>query len=84
VVRVSARQVPPNFVIDDRKGNGFAISDQNGTQEASMGAFTDGSLAGFNVVDPNNIDRFSAYLTTLNGMNVDTRDQNGNVTGHLP
>ena len=29
-----------------------------------MGAFTDGSLTGFNIVDPNNFDRFSAYLTT--------------------
>jgi hypothetical protein len=49
-----------------------------------MGAFTDGSLAGFNVVDTNNIDRYPAYLLTPGGIFVDTRDANGNVTGHLP
>jgi hypothetical protein len=57
--RVSASQVTPNFVNSaGRGGNAFVIWDQNGLEEASMGAATDGSLAGFNVVDPNNIDRF--------------------------
>ncbi len=85
VTRVSAAQVQPDFADNaGRKGNAFVIWDQNGLEEASMGAFTDGSLTGFNIVDPNNFDRFSAYLTTQNGMNLGTRDQNGNVTGHLP
>lgn len=85
VVRVSAAQVPPDFVNQKGgKGNAFAIWDPNGLQQVGMGAFTDGSLAGFDVVDPNNIVRLSAFLTPQNGMNVDTRDQNGNVTGHLP
>jgi hypothetical protein len=85
VLRVSAvQQVATEVDSAGRQGNGFAIWDPNGLQEASTAAFIDGSLAGFNVVDPNNIDRFSVYLTTQNGLNLDTRDQNGNVTGHLP
>jgi hypothetical protein len=84
VTRLSAAQTPPTLINGQgRRGNGFVVWDSNGLQEASMGAFTDGSLAGFNVVDPNNIDRLSAYLFQ-NSMNVDTRDANGNVTGHLP
>jgi len=84
MTRVSAAQVQPDFVDpQDRRGNAFVLWDPNGLQQASMSAFTDGSLAGFNVVDPNNIDRLSAYLY-MNSMNVDTRDANGNVTGHLP
>jgi len=85
ILRVSAvQQVTDELNPANRKGNGFAIWDPNGLQEASMAAFIDGSLVGFNVVDPNNIDRFSVYLTTQNGLNLDTRDQNGTVTGHLP
>jgi len=84
VTRVSAAQLPPTFVSgQNRSGNAFAIWDSLGRQEASMGAFANGSLAGFNVVDANNVDRLSAYLFQ-NSMNVDTRDSNGNVTGHLP
>jgi hypothetical protein len=84
VLRVSAvQQITTEIDSAGRKGNGFAIWDPNGLQEASMAAFIDGSLAGFNVVDPNNIDRISAYLYQ-NVVNVDTRDGSGNVTGHLP
>jgi hypothetical protein len=84
VLRVSAvQQITTEIDSAGRKVNGFAIWDPNGLQEASMAAFIDGSLAGLNVVDPNNIDRLSAYLYQ-NVMNVDTRDGSGNVTGHLP
>jgi hypothetical protein len=84
VTRVSAAQVPPTFSdAQHRAGNAFVIWDPNGLQQASMSAFTDGSLAGFNVVDTNNLDRFSAYLFQ-NSMNVVTRNANGVVTGHLP
>jgi hypothetical protein len=84
VTRVSAAQVPPTFSdAQNRAGNAFVLWDSQGRQEASMSAFVNGALAGFNVVDANNVDRFSAYLFQ-NSMNVDTRDGNGNVTGHLP
>jgi len=84
VTRVSAAQVPPTFSdAQHRAGNAFVLWDPNGLQQASMSAFTDGTLAGFNVVDTNNLDRLSAYLFN-NSMNVITRDANGNVTGHLP
>jgi hypothetical protein len=84
VIRVSAAQVEPDFVDpQNRRGNAFVLWDPNGLQQASMSAFTDGSLAGFNVVDTNNLDRLSAYLFQ-NSMNVVTRNANGVVTGHLP
>jgi hypothetical protein len=41
------------------------------------------SIAGFNVVDRNNIDRLSAYLSA-NVMALETRDSGGNVTGSVP
>jgi hypothetical protein len=85
VVRVSAAQVPADFVNSaDHRGNAFVIWDQNGLQQAAMGAFVDGSLAGFDTFDPNNQLRLGAFLTTANGMNIDTYDASGNVTGHLP
>lgn len=83
VLRVSAAQLPADFSQHGRSGNGFAIWDPSGLQQASMSAYTDGSLAGFNVVDENNIDRMSAYLTGT-GMQIITRDSNGTVTGSLP
>jgi hypothetical protein len=85
VVRVSAAQTPPDFVNpQNHRGNGFVVWDSNGLQQAGMAAFDDGSLAGFDIFDPNNVPRFTAFLTTQNGMNVDTFDANGNLTGHLP
>jgi len=47
---------------EGRIGNGFVIRDSNGQQRAAMFAFTDDSLAGFNVVDKNNRDRFEVNL----------------------
>jgi hypothetical protein len=85
VVRVSAAQVPPDFVNPQNgRGNAFVIWDSHGLQQASMGAFVDGSVAGFETVDPNNVIRLAEFLTTQNGMNIDTFDANGNLTGHLP
>jgi hypothetical protein len=85
VLRVSAAQVPADFVNSaDHRGNAFVIWDQNGLQQAGMGALADGSLAGFDTFDPNNQLRFGAFLTPTGGMNVDTYDGSGNVTGHLP
>ncbi len=49
-----------------------------------MAALDDGSLAGFDTFDPNNVLRYAAFLTTQNGMNVYTFDANGNVTAHMP
>ena len=85
VLRVSAAQVPANFVNSaGHSGNAFVLWDQNGQQQAAMAALDDGSLAGFDTFDPNNQLRFGAFLTPTNGMNVDTYDASGNVTGHLP
>jgi hypothetical protein len=85
VVRVSAAKVPADFVNSaGHSGNAFVIWDQNGLQQASMGALNDGSLAGFDILDPNNQLRFGAFLTTAHGMNVDTYDAQGNITGHIP
>lgn len=84
MLRVGAIQVPPGTETGpNRQGNGFAVFDSHQMQEASMAAFADGSLAGFNVVDTANIDRFSAYLDQT-GMNLKIRDANGNVLTHLP
>jgi hypothetical protein len=85
VVRVSASQVPPDFVnAQNHRGNAFALWDANGLQQAAMAALDDGSLAGFDTIDPNNVVRLAAFLSTQNGMNIDTFDGNGNLTGHLP
>ncbi|HLW72247.1 MAG TPA: hypothetical protein VKS22_16675 [Candidatus Binataceae bacterium] len=65
--------------------------DSNGLVAASMVDFESSTaqVRGFNVVDGNNLDRMSAYLTgttnSLGGtMTITTRDQNGNTTGTLP
>jgi hypothetical protein len=85
VVRVSAAQLPLDFVNpQNRRGNAFVVWDANGLQQAAMGALADGSLAGFDTVDPNNVTRLAAFLSTQNGMNIDTFDGSGNLTGHLP
>jgi hypothetical protein len=65
----------------------FFIWDANGNQRAGMFALVNNTLAGFNVVDTNNVDRFAAYLDTatpFNTMTVNTYDASHNVTGHLP
>lgn len=52
-----------------------------------MAAFVDGSLAGFDTFDPNNVLRYAAFLTqngNTSSMNVDTFDANGTVTAHMP
>jgi hypothetical protein len=80
---VGAAQEPndvPNS--EGRAGNGFVVWDANGQQRASMFALVNGSLAGLNVVDANNHDRFSAYLSDQSLVN--TYDATGAVTGHLP
>jgi hypothetical protein len=85
VLRVSAAQTPPDFVNGaGHSGNGFVVWDSHGLQQVGMAAFNDGSLAGFDIFDPNNVARLTAFLTTQNGMNIDTYDANGNLTGHLP
>ncbi len=85
VTRVSAAQEPSNFVNGaGHSGNAFVLWDQNGLQQAAMAALDDGSLAGFDTIDSNNVVRLSAFLTTAHGRNVDTYDASGNTTGHLP
>ena len=82
-MRLFATQAPNDLVNHNgRNGNGFVIWDANGNQRAGMFALVDNTLAGFNVVDINNKDRFAAYLGTT--MTVNTYDANGNVTGSLP
>jgi len=84
-VRVSAAQVSLDFVNPaNHRGNAFVLWDSNGKQQAAMAALVDGSLAGFDTFDPNNVLRYAAFLSTQNGMNVDTFDANGNMTAHMP
>ena len=85
VVRVSAAQVPANFVNPQgHQGNAFVPWDSHGLQQAAMAAFDDGSLAGFDTIDPNNVTRLAAFLSPTAGMNIAAFDGNGTLTGHLP
>lgn len=83
--RVGARQVPDGFVDQQgHPGNGFILQDSDGLGRAAMGAATDGSGISFGILDRNAKPRLVAEFTDQNGPAVDTLDQNGNVTGHLP
>lgn len=83
--RLGARQVPPTFIDSGgHPGNGFVLEDGNGQGRAAMGAAVDGSDVGFSILDKNNKPRLLVDYTDQNGSAVDTLDQNGNVTGHLP
>jgi hypothetical protein len=83
---------PSTLNFQGRGGNGFSVLDPNGPQAVGMSDFESSTLfplRGFNVVDANNTDRMSAYLSgTTNGlgdtMTVTTRDQNGTPPGRCP